>query len=57
VHVFNYGLGTRFNVPSWAPDAPDTYAFVEASNGYVDQVIAPMTNNSSRIFAGILVQY
>jgi hemolysin activation/secretion protein len=57
VHVFNYGLGTRFNVPSWTPDAPDTYAFVEASNGYVNQVIAPMTNNSSRIFAGIVVQY
>jgi hemolysin activation/secretion protein len=57
VHVFNYGLGARFNVPSWSPDAPDTYAFVEASNGYVNQVIAPMTNNSSRIFTGILVQY
>ena len=57
VHVFNYGLGTRFNVPSWNPDAPDTYAFVEASNGYVNQVIAPMTNNSSRIFAGVVVQY
>jgi hemolysin activation/secretion protein len=57
VHVFNYGLGTRFNVPSWTPDAPDTYAFVEASNGYVNQVIAPMTNYSSRIFAGVVVQY
>jgi hemolysin activation/secretion protein len=57
VHVLNYGLGTRFNLPSWAADAPDTYAFVEASNGYVNQVIAPMTNNSTRIFAGILVQY
>ncbi len=57
VHVINYGLGTRFNVPSWTPDAPDTYAFVEASNGYAAPVIAPMTNNSSRIFAGILVQY
>jgi hemolysin activation/secretion protein len=57
VHVFNYGLGTRFNVPSWTPDAPDTYAFVEASNGYVDQVIAPMTNYSTRIFAGVVVQY
>jgi hemolysin activation/secretion protein len=57
VHAFNYGVGTRFNVPSWTSDAPDTYAFVEASNGYVDQVIAPMTNNSSRIFAGIFVQY
>ena len=57
VHVFNYGLGTRFNVPSWTPDTPDTYAFVEASNGYVDQVIAPMTNHSSRIFAGVVVQY
>jgi hemolysin activation/secretion protein len=57
VHVFSYGLGTRFNVPSWTPDTPDTYAFVEASNGYVDQVIAPMTNHSSRIFAGVVVQY
>jgi len=57
VHVLNYGIGTRFNVPSWTADAPDTYAFVEASNGYVGPVIAPMTNNSSRIFAGILVQY
>ncbi len=57
VYVFNYGLGTRFNVPSWTPDAPDTYAFVEASNGYVNQAIAPMTNNSSRIFAGVVVQY
>ncbi|HTV27055.1 MAG TPA: ShlB/FhaC/HecB family hemolysin secretion/activation protein [Xanthobacteraceae bacterium] len=57
VHVLNYGIGTRFNVPSWTADAPDTYAFVEASNGYVDPVIAPMTNNSSRIFAGILVQH
>jgi hemolysin activation/secretion protein len=57
VHVFNYGIGTRFNVPSWSPDAPDTYAFVEASNGYVGQVIAPMTSNTTRIFAGILVQY
>ena len=57
VHVLNYGLGARFNVPSWTPDAPDSYAFVEASNGYVNQVIAPMTNNNSRIFAGFLVQY
>jgi hemolysin activation/secretion protein len=57
VHVSNYGLGARFNVPSWTLEAPDTYAFVEASNGYINQVIAPMTNNSSRIFAGIVVQY
>jgi hemolysin activation/secretion protein len=57
VHVLNYGLGARFNIPSWTPDAHDTYAFVEASNGYAGPVITPMTNNSSRIFAGILVQY
>ena len=57
VRVSNYGLGARFNVPSWTPDAADSYAFVEASRGYVDQVIAPMPNYSSRIFAGVLIQY
>jgi hemolysin activation/secretion protein len=57
VHVSNYGIGTRFNLPSWAYQIADTYGFVEASNGYVNQVIAPMTAHSSRIFAGILVQY
>ncbi|MGA8613490.1 MAG: ShlB/FhaC/HecB family hemolysin secretion/activation protein, partial [Xanthobacteraceae bacterium] len=57
VHVSNYGLGARFNVPSWTPDAANTYAFVEASRGYVNQVIAPMPNYSSRIFAGALIQY
>jgi hemolysin activation/secretion protein len=57
VHVSNYGIGTRFNLPSWANYAADTYAFVEASRGYVNQVIAPMPNDSSRIFAGVLVQY
>jgi hypothetical protein len=57
VHVSNYGVGARFNIPSWTPDAADTYAFIEASRGYVDQVIAPMSNYSSRIFAGILIQY
>ena len=57
VQVYNYGLGLRFNLPSWADNAPDTYAFIEASRGYVDRVIAPTSNNSSRIFAGISVQY
>jgi hemolysin activation/secretion protein len=57
VHVSNYGLGVRFNVPSWTPAAADTYAFVETSRGYVNQVIAPMPNYSSRIFAGLLIQY
>jgi hemolysin activation/secretion protein len=57
VHVSNYGLGTRFNLPSWANNAPDTYAFVEWSRGYANQVIAPTPNWSSRTFAGILVQY
>jgi hemolysin activation/secretion protein len=57
VHVYNFGVGTRFNVPSWNPDAANTYAFVEASRGYANLVIAPMPNYSSRIFAGILIQY
>jgi hemolysin activation/secretion protein len=57
VNVYNYGVGLRFNMPSWTNDAPDAYAFVEASRGYVDRVLAPMSNNTSRIFAGILVQY
>jgi hemolysin activation/secretion protein len=57
VHVDNYGVGTRLNIPSWSPYAADTYAFVEASRGYVNQVFAPTPNDSSRIFAGILVQY
>jgi hypothetical protein len=56
-HVSNYGIGTRLNVPSWAPNAADTYAFIEASRGYVNQVIAPLPNDSSRIFSGILAQY
>jgi hemolysin activation/secretion protein len=57
VHVSNYGVGARFNVPSWSTYAADTYAFIEASRGYVDQVIAPTPNYSSRIFAGVLLQY
>ena len=57
VHVSNYGVGTRFNVPSWAPDAADTYAFIEASRGYINQVITPTPNYTSRLFAGILMQY
>lgn len=57
VHAYNYGVGLRFNMPSWANDAPDAYAFVEASRGYVDQVIAPTSNYSSRIFAGLLIQH
>jgi hemolysin activation/secretion protein len=56
-HVSNYGVGTRFNVPSWADYAADTYAFIEASRGYVDRVIAPTPNDSSRIFVGLMVQY
>jgi hemolysin activation/secretion protein len=57
VHISNYGIGTRFNLPSWADYAADTYAFVEASRGYVNLVVPPMPTYSSRIFAGILVQY
>jgi hemolysin activation/secretion protein len=57
VHAYNYGVGLRFNMPSWANDAPDAYAFVEASRTYEDHVIAPMSNFGSRIFAGFLVQY
>ena len=57
VHISNYGVGTRVNIPSWAPNAADTYGFVEWSQGYINQVIAPMQNRTSRVFAGILVQY
>jgi len=57
VHASSYGVGARFNVPSWADYAADTYAFIEASRDYANQVIAPTPNYSSRVFAGILVQY
>jgi len=35
VHISNYGVGTRVNIPSWAPNAADTYGFVEWSQGYI----------------------
>ena len=50
-------MGARFNLPSWTTYAPDAYAFVEASRGYANLVIAPTSNYSSRIFAGLLLQY
>lgn len=57
VHVSNFGIGARFNVPSWSDNAPDGYAFIEASRGYVVPVLAPTSNYSSRIFVGFLEQY
>ena len=57
VHVTNWGVGARFNLPSWTSYAPDGYAFVEASEGYTNLVIAPTSNYSSRVFAGLLLQY
>ncbi|MBV8837829.1 MAG: hypothetical protein JO000_14925, partial [Alphaproteobacteria bacterium] len=57
VHVSNYGIGVRFNLPGVTDYMPDSYAFVEASNGYTNLVTAPATNHSSRIFAGLLLQY
>jgi len=56
-HATNYGVGMRFNLPGFADYMPDSYAFVEASNGYLTNPVLPLTNHSSRIFAGLLVQY
>ncbi len=57
VHVSNYGVGMRFNLPGFADYMPDSYAFVEASNGYTNLAVLPATQHSSRIFAGLLLQY
>ncbi|MBV8841135.1 MAG: ShlB/FhaC/HecB family hemolysin secretion/activation protein [Alphaproteobacteria bacterium] len=57
VHVSNYGIGMRFNLPGFADYMPDSYAFVEASNGYTNLAVLPATQHSSRIFAGLLLQY
>jgi hypothetical protein len=57
VYISNWGIGTRFNLPAWADYAFDSYAFVEASRGYVVPAVLGTPNYSSRVFAGLLLQY
>jgi hemolysin activation/secretion protein len=53
VHAFNYGIGSRFNLPSWTTAVPSSYAFVEWSHRTTNEAAL----NGDRIFAGLLLQY
>ena len=57
VHVSNYGIGTRFNCRPGPTMLPTPTLSSKQAAAMSTSVIPPMTNYSSRIFAGILVQY